>query len=165
MRQILAQVYTVIRIFDSLVLYKLYQRFVDKVQKKPHWLAEQCGWGQTVCAILRPFLVATPITGMEWFTLGMGLLCGAVLILVARVPAILAGSTGPGWRLLWVWMLSVSIMGLFLRTSAERPELAVRIVSDIFITSFYYFAACRPPKPRKKTEKAKRSLLVPNGTA
>jgi len=130
-----------IRRIDTWLLARVYQPVVDATQKQPAWLARQCvlAWG--LANIIGAFIFERP----AWI-LVLALAAAAVLTAATYAPPLLAGSTNLWFRALLLVFTALDVVMWATDTTPARWALST--VLDTAFTSFYYFAACRPPKPR-----------------
>jgi hypothetical protein len=144
-----------LRFLDDWVVNQIFQRLVDWAQKQPRWFGEQCAWAYIAFVLMRAVYAVS--TGdpewLDWFVVGSGLLLGGVLIYASRSSWLFAllSHSGVGWRSWWLFWaildLSWLISGMLTTTHLIRTS------TDVALMACYYFAACKPPKPKEPKRK------------
>jgi hypothetical protein len=145
---------------DARLVASAYQAVVDWSQRKAEWWVEHAAIAFSVS-----MLAEAGVRG--WFT-QPGHLClvvvmavwAAVVLLSARIaPEALQLLLSPEWVRRACFATTVLSDVLKAVTSPE-PLLVLTVANDIAFLSVWYFAACEPPRPRKRTE----PKLVPAGS-
>jgi hypothetical protein len=135
---------------DSWLINKPYQGLVDWSQKKPEWWMEQCAFILIVASGISHALNPAGFTGWAIFTFMLDMVVAAVFFWYSKMPAaIRAGAMNQGLRL---FMLSLSILGIVQAFKYPLVKMICDFFYELAFCSVYYFAACEPPTPRKKTE-------------
>lgn len=131
-------------------LIAAYQWIVDTSQIKPRWWAEQSIMALTAIDIVRR--VVTWKSGWDAVWLFIALTSSAILIMWTR-NEVQFKSLGE-WKFLRVLMLSFSIFHFVEVWIADDTAMSILLwLSSTGMTSYYYFAACTEPKPRRRKEK------------
>ncbi|WP_407305818.1 hypothetical protein [Acinetobacter sp.] len=131
-------------------LIDAYQWVVDASQKKPGWWAEQVMIGTTVIDIM--LRVTGWNSGWDAVLLLMTLMFGTILIALARNEAMLE-TLGSSTTWIRPFFLGVNAFQLTHLIMAPTSRAALQLVSGLLFMSFYYFAACENPRPKKRKEK------------
>lgn len=131
-------------------LIAAHQWIVDETERKPGWWAEQAIMASiTLDIVLR---VATWSSGWDAVLLLLSLIIGAVLVHAARNEAFLKSlGESRGIRAFFLGLIAFQLFILF--TEEKVVYNLMRVVSSIGMVSFYYFAACDAPRPKKRKEK------------
>lgn len=134
-----------------------YQWVVDISERRPAWWIEQ-----TACAYVAADIIAAVLTktdASEMISIALTLFVGAVMIMASRIPPLLAvfATIGVPFRLFFLATTAFNTVILCLRPSAGN---AADMLGSAMLMSYYYFAACRPPRPRKR-----RQLVAQGGIA
>lgn len=131
-------------------LIAAYQWIIDTSQIKSRWWAEQSVMALTAIDIVRR--VVTWKSGWDAVWLLIGLMSSAILIMLTRNEAQFK-SLGE-WTGLRLLMVCFSIYHLIDVLRGDNMAMSILLcLSSMGMTSFYYFAACTDPKPRRKKEK------------
>lgn len=130
---------------DAWLIAGPFQTLVDISQRKPEWWAQQSLIATLVLECIRHVVFIKPTGWFAYLLLFVGLLCLGVLWLFTLSPALLAKAGNErGVRAMLVVLSLFRIPVLF--TAPERAVIG--LVCDACFLSFYYFAACKPPRPR-----------------
>lgn len=137
-----------------------HQGIVDAVQRSPAWLGQQCAIALCVVTVVRVTLFET----VGW-SATLQLVCCFEFWLMARSPSWYGVGVGSAWyvRAWFLAWLVVCVLGiaLLLAWGAEVPPVAwTALLVDLLLTSFAYFACCKPPRPR-----VPKGRFVPEGGA
>lgn len=131
-------------------IISMYQWIVDTTERKPNYLAEQVMWPSVVVDLV---IRALTWKGrfMDGFILLLILSVGALLISAARNEAWFK-RLGDG---AWIRMLFLGLVMGHVITLAIMPSGIgfLHIISTTLVGSYYYFAACEAPRPKKRKEK------------
>ncbi len=128
-----------------------HQHIVDRAQRSPAWLAEQCALMMAVLTLVGAVLE------LDWGAVGLVLVglslgCIAVLYLVAREPTALAAMGAASrvrWWLLVLLLVRLTWLVLLLASGLEvQRYMLFSVASGVGLVAYVYFAACRPPRPR-----------------
>ena len=129
------------------MMFNLFQWIVDASQRQPQWWCQQCVKVEFVCLLLMATLRAEPWDAFSCVTFALNLLSVAVLWWVSASLPVLSGLSAS-----WVtgirrgqWLLSLACV-LLVRDAAA----AAGAVAGLAVSSFFSFAACRPPAPPKR---------------
>jgi hypothetical protein len=125
-----------------------FQWLVDESERQPAWWAEQVAWASVPFGVIACVLVQ-PDNG-DWIGVAIIFLAGALAIIATRVKALFSmlGSAGFGRALIWVGLLVR--LSLFVANPAGWK--VAFIINESLLLSFLYFAACKPPRPRRRRQ-------------
>jgi hypothetical protein len=121
-----------------------FQWVVDLTQRTPQWWV---GVMSVLYCLSGPFRAAFGDLG--WFTGGAIFLIGVVLYWI---------HTSPGWvaHLASAYFFRISLtfmmLGFWIGGVLAKNFSVPSFITDVALISIYYFACCKPPKPRKKTQ-------------
>lgn len=125
----------------------LHQMLVDHFNQKPIELARHC---VTVCAMCTIFWVAfafDPSKSFSWLLLVLSAMSPLFLLCCCLSPVMFSMLGGmPFLRLIGFMVLAVKINGL----TITPLNSAIDATEALATLSFLYFAACRPPRPKKR---------------
>ena len=126
-----------------------HQWIVDETERQPAWWVEQTAW-----AFIAADIVAAALTwNSSWNILlaAMTLGVGALMIFASRNPAALAAGAEKSmpWRMLFLALAAHNAFALFMQADVGR---AAHLLGTLLLTSCHYFAACQPPRPRKRRQ-------------
>jgi hypothetical protein len=129
-------------------LIAAHQLVVDESERQPAWWAEHTAW-----AFLATHLTASLLLwkgGWDILSAVFGLVLGTTVIYATRSPVLLAmlGSKGKFLRLTLLALIVYYVVKLIMDPSIS---LASSILSMLLLLSSDYFAACQPPRPRKRS--------------
>lgn len=129
----------------------MHQWIVDESERKPAWWVEQLAW-----AFIAAQIAASAFTwkgGWDVLWLAISLIFGTVTIIIARSPALLSTSkmNSPSSRQLMLAISIYLIVGLLVNPDAGR---FAHLLGMLLMTSWHYFAACEPPRPKKRRQTA-----------
>lgn len=139
-----------VRRVDRWLIDKPFQTAVDLAQRQPAWMVRQCVLAGAVVAFVRHL---TEPGHALWVT-ALGALCALMLFAFTfRAEWVAAlGGLLPA-RVLSLMFLAMSTGQVVL--SGER-YIAV-MLGDLLSMGLFYFAACRPPRPREPRRKLARA--------
>lgn len=130
-------------------LIELHQWIVDSTEKKPRVWAEQMGYGYTVTSIVHEVLKWE--SGWDAVLLLLALVVGAGMVIVSKNEVALKGMGQSTWiRPFLLAMNFVSIVTLIMGT---KYSSVLGSLSGVLMLSYYYFAVCENPRPKKRKEK------------
>lgn len=129
-------------------LVAAHQWVVDATQRQPAWLARQCALLGAVCAVLWPHF-----TGASLLSAALILVGFLVLAAVSLVPGAAASVGSVTWiRILFllavVFDFALLLLIALVVLPADTTRFAFSMALDLAWFGYYYFAACRPPRPR-----------------
>lgn len=125
---------------DAWIIERIYQQIVDWSQRKPAWFGRQVAIAQIIVVLLQPLFI--PSFGM--YTVALGLLAAGLCFYWARNDATFATNGRLGrWVGLRLFMLTLVFVGPI---ADVHPATNLR---SLLCVSWFYFSACRPPKPRE----------------
>lgn len=130
-------------------LIAIHQWIIDETQKKPGWWAEQVIMAATLFEIVRKLL--TWKSGWDAVMLLICLVTSTFLVMSARNEAELKIFNLKWARGLFLSILVFQIYMLF--TTSQVAINILDVLSATFMLSFYCFAACDAPRPKKRKEK------------
>lgn len=128
---------------------KAHQWIVDESQKKPGWWAGQVAFAYAVLGIIGTLLSWGG--GTDIFLMAMFFFVAPMLIWAANQEIglkMLASSRNSKTVLV---VCSLYQLGVFV--SKSSPDRFLMFVSTSLLVSYFYFAACDNPKPKKRKEK------------
>lgn len=131
---------------DSAVL-DWHQDVVDALQRQPLWICRRLIPAIAACWLARFALQEAPAT---WVSVVSAVVSVFALWLTCQSAAFLA-SVGVFRFIRYVFLVLACVdvaAALALAFSAPAPINAVDTLRSLLFTAFYYFAACRPPRPR-----------------
>lgn len=143
---------------DRAVIERVFQPVVDRLQVKPRVLGRQCAIGFSLCSVLRVGLfVDLPWMWGDWLFVVVLAVTAAVMVLSTSHDATFAGASNLFVRWWFLFFFLVSVVSLVVLPSSLN---LCRLIMDSLLLAFFFFGACRPPKPTKrKTETARREVL------
>lgn len=143
---------------DSWLIEGPYQAVVDLSQRKPVWWARQSLVANLVMVCIRAAAFSTEQSWKGYLIPAICAACSAVIWITTHSPVAFA-ATGQQrfFRLFLVVMTVPLLLGLVVGDPART--LAGLLIHIAFM-SFYYFAACKPPRPR-----VPRGRLAPGSAA
>jgi hypothetical protein len=126
-----------------------YQFVVDETERSPGWWAEQTAW-----AFIAADVVATALTwkgGWDILWVALTLIFGTSMIICSRDPVQLAliGANGKFQRL---GLVALVVIFATLLVFVPSINIASDLLSTFLFSSTQYFAACQPPRPRKRRQ-------------
>ena len=131
-------------------LIAAHQWVVDETQKKPGWWAEQAIMAATTLEIVRR--VVTWESGWDAVLLLLCLVVCAMLVHASRNPILLKSIGTSTW--VRPFFLILVVLQLFTLPAGESIAVElIELISSIGMLSYYCFAACDDPRPRKRKEK------------
>lgn len=138
-----------IRRLDAFLITQTFQPLVDITQRQPAWCARQCALLGALCSGLRHHFTDASLL-LVAFMAAVFLLLAAITLL----PGATAALGAQRWvRYVFLLFLAFDAVMLALLPLADAaPESVARFslssALDLAWFGFYYFAACRPPRPR-----------------
>lgn len=130
---------------DAWLIAGPFQTVVDISQRKPEWWAQQSLIATLVLECIRQVVFIKPSDWIAYALLFLGALCLAGMWLFTLSPALLAYAGSD--RRLRAMLVVLSLFRIpVLFTAPERAVIG--LVCDACYLSFFYFAACKPPRPR-----------------
>jgi len=130
-------------------LIAAHQWVVDVSEKKPGWWAEQTAWVYTVATIVARVLVWKG--GWDAVMLFVGLIVGSGMVMGSRNEAVLKSLSQTSW--IRMFFASFTIFSGTIWLLDFKSQSFLYFVSSCMMLSYYCFAACQPPRPRKRKEK------------
>jgi hypothetical protein len=131
-------------------LIAVHQWIVDESQKKPGWWAEHVMLAATCLDIVRRVL--TWKSGWDAVTLLITLIVATVLVKAARHEVLLKSIGDSKWiRGFFLGLVALQLFFLF--TTDQVGVNLLDVGAAIFMLSYYCFAGCDAPRPRKRKEK------------
>lgn len=132
-----------------------FQWLVDESERQPSWWAEHAAWAGMAFGLVAYILASGNDVKLYW--IGALFIVGALNIYACRVPSLLS-AVGSGWyaRVLLGALLAIRIFSFVVAPENWR---AAYIANDALLLALLYFAACQPPRPRKRRQ------TVPQGGA
>lgn len=130
-----------------------HQWIVDESERKPAWWVEQTAWAY-IAADLTAVALAWD-SGWDILVAAIGLALGAVLILTSRSDALMA-SAAAQWVSLRVMLVALTVYYTVRLVIAPEVGRAAHLLALVVLTSCHYFAACQPPRPRKRRQSVAR---------
>lgn len=131
-------------------LIKAHQWVVDVTEKKPGWWAENSIMAATAFDLVRNVL--TWDSGWDAVILLLCLVCCTGLVYAARNEVLLKAAGDSKWiRGFFVGVVAFQVFTLFVNNHIAIDILDV--LSATLMLSYYCFAACQGPRPRKRKEK------------
>jgi hypothetical protein len=130
-------------------LISIFQWIVDVTERQPAWLVEQTAW-----AFVTADIVATVLTWhgfLSFIGATLTLAVGTYMIISSRIPALLAknAETDGNFRL---WTVAYTIYNFFDLCFHAKIGVAAHLLSSVLLMACYYFAACKPPRPRRRRQ-------------
>lgn len=130
-------------------LISLHQWIVDETERKPGWWGEQVLLPSTIVAIITRVIRWN--SGFDAVFLLLTLFVGAFGIMAARNEALFKQFGEAVWvRGVFLGLIAINVFALFVQFSGLN---VLDIISCTLFASFYYFAACENPRPKKRKEK------------
>ena len=130
-------------------LIAMHQWIVDETEKKPTWWAEQVIWPAfTIDMVVR--VLTWKSSWIDMLIMFFLLTFGALLITAARNESMLKQlGQSVAIRMMLLALLAFHIGTLFV---AMRGVSMLYVVSGALTVSYYYFAACEAPRPKKRKQ-------------
>lgn len=137
-----------IRRLDAFLITQTFQPLVDITQRQPAWCARQCALLGAVCAVLWPHFTDASLLSAAVVLVGF-----LVLSAISLIPGAAAAVGSVTWiRILFLLAVVFDFALLLLIAlavlSADTIRFAFSMALDLAWGGYYYFAACRPPRPR-----------------
>jgi hypothetical protein len=128
----------------------VYQHIVDESEKKPGWWSEQSIMAATTLDIV--IRVLNWSSGWDAVMLLICMVVAAMLVKVARNEVFLKSiSSNFSIRAFFLGLIAFQAFVMF--TSDTMLYELMRMITSIFFVSYYYFACCENPRPKKRKEK------------
>lgn len=136
------------RRLDAFLVTRVFQAVVDLTQRQPAWCARQCALLGAVCTALWPYFTDASLLSAAVVLVGF-----LVLAAISLIPGAAAAVGAVTWiRILYLLVSVFDAAILALAALAVLPSdtarFAFSMALDLAWFGFYYFAACRPPRPR-----------------
>lgn len=131
-------------------LIAIHQWIIDATQKKPGWWAEQTIMGATAIDMVKLALTWDGVWSAV--SLIMILLCATGGVLVARNESSLK-LVGASFIVRRFFIALVVYQVYLLFTSKQVSINILEVLSVLLVLSYYCFAACEAPRPKKRKEK------------
>lgn len=131
---------------DAWLIARIYQPIVDLVQRKPQWWVEQCAFAIVVTTILQRIFGHT-----SYVHVGFDVFFALVFVLTARTDYLFAELATMDIVRRWC-MVTTGVCIPFILIPLPNTPYALNLLDLANLLPFasvYYFAACRPPKPRE----------------
>jgi hypothetical protein len=133
---------------DEFLVNKVYQSIIDWSQKDSAWWVREMAFFGILYTIMR---IVCHVLGFDFDTksiVGMviDILC-CVMFYMWSFDRILMASIGSANWIRKIFMIAIPIFAMI-----DLKSVPFNIPMDVIILSSYFFAACRPPTPRKKTQ-------------
>jgi hypothetical protein len=130
-------------------LIAAHQWIVDVSERKPSWWVEQTAWAFIAADIVAAALSWDSYWNILVVVLTLGV--GALMIMMSRNPALLSSSATKAFpsRMVFLLLLGYQIFNFVSKPDAVR---AAHFLGTFLLTSCHYFAACQPPRPRKRSQ-------------
>lgn len=134
---------------DAWIIRHVYQALVDWSQRKPSWWCRQCAAAFMAICAARYF--AGMSSAPAWGTAAVLLTWASAWAFVGEpyVLAVIGSFSWIRWLLLFLGVMTFAV-------TLNVPGM----LGDAAVVSFYFFAACKPPKPREP-----RRWLAPAGAS
>jgi hypothetical protein len=145
---------------DAWLIARVYQPMVDLFEKKPQWWVEQCSMALLLSAVM--VSMWRDSGSMQYVRLATDVLCAALFVAYARMPVLFEWLAKADFTRRFLLILDLPLMVLILIPTKDYSYAinVADISNSIAFLSVYYFAACRPPKPREPKRR-----LVPSPTS
>jgi len=130
--------------FDAWLTAQVFQRLVDLSQLRPAWWGRQAAAVLLIVGIVRAVNTGYSILAVI-YVLAMG-----VWLLATFIEPLYASLAESTWmRYFALFDAAITISALLLPLLGEQPDRLARwVVGSAGFTSYFYFATCRPPRPR-----------------
>lgn len=136
---------------DQWLIDRPFQGLVDLMQKDRAWWVEQCAYAVLITSVGSAMFRVEP----AYVLLFGNLLVAACFVLSSRMPAALELMGGRKNVRLAMLVLAVLTAPLLLKHGSA--VFWMEMLNGLAFTSVYYFAACKPPKPREPRRKMARA--------
>lgn len=135
-------------------LISVHQWIVDETERKPAWWVEHTAWAYIAISIVSVALRWR--SGWDVVIIAAVLAMGSRCILYAQNPAKLYADAlrSMPLRVFLVFLTAYSVADLAIQRDTVSTT---NLLSNLLLTSSYYFAACHPPRPRKRRQVARLS--------
>lgn len=141
-----------LQIIDSRFI-ALHQMLVDHFNHKPIELARHCVAVIAMCSIFWVAFAFDPSKSFGWLLLVLSAMSPLFFLCCCLSPVLFSMLGGmPVLRLIGFMVLAVEINGLTITPLSS----AIDSTQALAMLSFLYFAACRPPRPKKRHEHSNR---------
>jgi hypothetical protein len=133
---------------DQWLINCVYQRIVDWSQRDGGWWIRETAFLCVVYEVVRLFSRYAEIIHENRMTFGicLDLACAVFFLWWAKDKVRIANVGAAKFFRQFLIIFSISFIPL------DMWRYPFDIPTDIIFVSFYFFAACRPPKPREKRE-------------
>lgn len=126
-----------------------HQWVVDESERQPAWWAEQTAW-----AFIAADITAAALSWENTRDIVVVVLClivGTAMIVTARNAALLASLSERMMphRMTFLALLGYQVYQIVNELTVTR---AAHLLASVLLLSSYYFAACKPPRPRKRRQ-------------
>jgi hypothetical protein len=126
-----------------------HQVLVNWSQRMPAWWIEQCAAVVFISAALR--FAMTPTHGLgAYFILALDITVSIIFYGFSVAPAILVDLSKKQY--LRLIMLTLSIWGIAASYNYTLGRFCVEVIYEVAFTAIYFFAACKPPAPKKESK-------------
>lgn len=130
-------------------LLAAHQWVVDASERKPGWWAENVAYPITGLHVA-PILLRLD-SGWDGVAVLLLLALGACLISAARSESFLATlGADQSIRVIVLLLIAWDAFRLFVEPSGDR---FARLIAGVIMMSYYYFAACKPPRPKNRKQR------------
>lgn len=125
-----------------------FQWLVDESERQPAWWAEHTAWAGTAFGIVAYILAWNG--EIELFWLGILFMAGGLMVYLCRVPLFFSMFGSRGYVRAIFWVSLATRVAAFIAGPANWR--AAYIANDALLLAFAYFAACQPPRPRRRRQ-------------
>lgn len=134
---------------DAWLTAQVFQKVVDLSQLRPAWWGRQAAAVLLIMGIVRAVNTGYPILTVI-YVLAMG-----VWLLATFIEPLYASLAESTWvRYFALFDAAITVSALLLPLLGEQPDLLARwVVGSVCLTSYFYFATCRPPRPKHPRKK------------
>lgn len=144
-----------IRRIDWWLLDRVFQPVVDLLQRQPAWIARQCVLFGLVANCVRHFAFdSRPLWVVALVLFSFAIL--AAFTLHSLLFASLGGNRFARWFYLVLFVADLAWIAFALLIGpTSLIGLVFKYINGFTFFAFFYFAACRPPRPRLPRHSAK----------
>lgn len=134
---------------DAWITNRVFQPVVDASQLRPVWWGRQAAVVLLIVGIVRAVSTGYSVLAVIYV---LAMVVWLLATLIEPLYASLAEST---WvRYFALFDTAMTIFALLLPLWGEQPDRLARwVVGSAGFTSYFYFATCRPPRPRQPRRK------------
>lgn len=143
---------------DDWLIEGPYQSVVDLSQRKPEWWARQSLIANLMMAFIRVAVFSVELAWRDYLILTICAACSAGIWITTLSPAWFAGMGQA--RFFRLFLVGMAVTRLVALIGGDPVRSMAGLLNDLALMSVYYFAACKPPRPR-----APRFKLAPGGAA